>query len=58
MLFTPDSFKFKYYFWIHMVEGFGQLSGYVNIHQRSMNLINQIIIYIKIRKSINLTNIK
>lgn len=34
MLFTPNSFKFKYFFWIHMIEGFGHLLGYFNIHPK------------------------
>jgi glycosyltransferase involved in cell wall biosynthesis len=39
MLFFPYSFKYKYYFWIHMVEGLGQLLGFVNIHPKEYNNI-------------------
>ena len=32
LLFFPNSFKYKYFFWIHLVEGVGHLLGYFNVH--------------------------
>jgi glycosyltransferase involved in cell wall biosynthesis len=39
MLFIPNSFKLKYYFWIHMIEGLGHLFGFINVHPKEYNSI-------------------
>jgi succinoglycan biosynthesis protein ExoM len=39
MIFMPNTFKFKYYFWIHMVEGLGHLFGFFNVHPKEYNKI-------------------
>ena len=39
MIFMPNTFKFKYYFWIHMVEGLGHLLGFFNVHPKEYKII-------------------